>query len=109
MGRGIVSRLALVPRWCSSAAFPAFAQQQTGDLYGTVTDDQKSALPGGDGHAHRLGSAAGAADRRAGEVPLRQPVSRDSYNLKAELEGFSTWSARAWASGSAARPLSRSP
>ena len=58
----------------------AFAQLQTGNLYGTVTDDKGAALPGVTVTAHRPGRAAGPGDQRPGAVPFpgshaRQPTS----------------------------------
>ncbi len=48
MGRRLYPRLALVVAvlLLVMAAVPVFAQQQTGDLFGTVTDEQKQPLPG---------------------------------------------------------------
>ncbi|HEV2856077.1 MAG TPA: TonB-dependent receptor [Thermoanaerobaculia bacterium] len=67
----------------------AFAQLQTGNLYGTVTDDQGAALPGvtvtlaGGGAPQVQVTNAQGQFRFLGLAP-------GSYDLKAELEGFST-------------------
>jgi hypothetical protein len=67
----------------------AFAQLQTGNLYGTVNDDQGAALPGvtvtltGPGAPQVQVTNAQGQFRFLGLAP-------GSYALKAELEGFST-------------------
>lgn len=67
----------------------AFAQLQSGNLYGTVTDDQGAALPGvtvtltGGGAPQVQVTNAQGQFRFLGLGP-------GSYDLKAELEGFST-------------------
>jgi hypothetical protein len=67
----------------------AFAQLQTGNLYGTVKDDQGAALPGvtmtltGGGAPQVQVTNAQGQFRFLGLAP-------SSYALKAELEGFST-------------------
>src|SRR5215203_2349375 len=67
----------------------AFAQLQTGNLYGTVTDDQGAALPGvtvtltGGGAPQVQVTNAQGQFRFLGLGPSQ-------YDLKAELEGFST-------------------
>jgi len=67
----------------------AFAQLQTGNLYGTVVDEQGSALPGvtvtvtGNGAPQVQVTDAQGKFRFLG-------LSPSSYQLKAELEGFST-------------------
>ena len=67
----------------------AFAQLQTGNLYGTVVDEQGSALPGvtvtltGGGAPQVQVTNAQGQFRFLGLGP-------GSYQLKAELEGFST-------------------
>ncbi len=67
----------------------AFAQLQTGNLYGTVKDDQGSPLPGvtvtltGGGAPQVQVTNAQGQFRFLGLAP-------GSYALKAELEGFST-------------------
>jgi hypothetical protein len=67
----------------------AFAQLQTGNLYGTVTDDKGAALPGvtvtlaGGGAPQVQVTNAQGQFRFLGLGP-------GSYDLKAELEGFST-------------------
>jgi hypothetical protein len=89
MGRGFVSRLTLVLALVLSAAFPAFAQQQTGDLYGTVTDDQKSALPGVTVTLTGSGAPQVQVTDEQGRFRFLN-LYPGSYDLKAELEGFST-------------------
>ena len=67
----------------------AFAQLQTGNLYGTVTDDKGASLPGvtvtltGQGAPQVQVTNAQGQFRFLGLAP-------GSYDLKAELEGFST-------------------
>ncbi|MEA2603047.1 MAG: hypothetical protein QOF89_4039 [Acidobacteriota bacterium] len=67
----------------------AFAQLQTGNLYGTVTDDKGAALPGvtvtttGGGAPQVQVTNAQGQFRFLGLAP-------GAYQLKAELEGFST-------------------
>jgi len=67
----------------------AFAQLQTGNLYGTVTDDKGAALPGvtvtttGGGAPQVQVTNAQGQFRFLGLAP-------GSYQMKAELEGFST-------------------
>jgi hypothetical protein len=67
----------------------AFAQLQTGNLYGTVTDDKGAALPGvtvtlsGQGAPQVQVTNAQGQFRFLGLPP-------GSFDLKAELEGFST-------------------
>jgi hypothetical protein len=67
----------------------AFAQLQTGNLYGTVTDDQGAALPGvtvtltGGGAPQVQVTNAEGQFRFLGLPP-------GTYAMKAELEGFST-------------------
>jgi hypothetical protein len=67
----------------------AFAQLQTGNLYGTVTDDKGAALPGvtvtlsGQGAPQVQVTNAQGQFRFLGLAP-------GSYDLKSELEGFST-------------------
>jgi hypothetical protein len=70
-------------------ATPAAAQLQTGDLYGTVVDQQGQALPGvtvtltGIGSPQVQTTAADGEFRFLGLYP-------GSYKLTAELQGFST-------------------
>jgi len=67
----------------------AFAQLQTGNLYGTVADEQGAALPGvtvtlnGNGAPQVQVTNAEGQFRFLGLAP-------GAYSLKAELEGFST-------------------
>ena len=82
-------RIAVAALLLLVASGTAFAQLQTGNLYGTVTDDQGSALPGvtvtlsGSGAPQVQVTNAQGQFRFLGLAP-------GSYALKAELEGFST-------------------
>jgi len=67
----------------------AFAQLQTGNLYGKVVDEQGSALPGVT--VTLSGEGAPAVQVTDAQGAFRFPgLSPASYKLKAELEGFST-------------------
>ena len=67
----------------------AFAQLQTGNLFGTVMDEQGSALPGVT--VTLAGSAAPQVQVTNAQGEFRfLGLSPGSYQLKAELEGFST-------------------
>jgi Carboxypeptidase regulatory-like domain len=67
----------------------AFAQLQTGNLYGTVMDEQGSALPGVT--VTLVGQAAPQVQVTNAQGEFRfLGLSPASYQLKAELEGFST-------------------
>jgi len=80
---GVAAMLLLV------AGVPAFAQLQSGNLYGTVVDEQGTALPGvtvtltGGGAPQVQVTNAQGQFRFLGLAP-------ESYAVKAELEGFST-------------------
>ncbi|HEY0514701.1 MAG TPA: carboxypeptidase regulatory-like domain-containing protein [Thermoanaerobaculia bacterium] len=67
----------------------AFAQLQTGSLYGTVTDDKGAALPGVT--VTLGGQAAPQVQVTNAQGQFRfLSLSPGNYSLKAELEGFST-------------------
>ena len=67
----------------------AFAQIQTGNLYGTVTDDKGAALPGVT--ATLTGSSAPQVQVTNAQGQFRfLGLGPGAYQLKAELEGFST-------------------
>jgi len=82
-------RIAVAALLLLAVSGTAFAQLQTGNLYGTVTDEQGSALPGvtvtlvGGGAPQVQVTNAQGQFRFLGLAP-------GSYALKAELEGFST-------------------
>ncbi len=91
MGRRIYPRLALVVAvlLLALAALPVFAQEQTGDLFGTVTDEQKQPLPGVT--VTLTGATAPqvqVSDAQGKFRFLNRPPG--AYALKAELDGFST-------------------
>lgn len=83
-------RAALLLLAAAVTAFPAAAQFQTGDLYGTVMDDQQAPLPG---VTVTLTGTAGAP-----QVQVSDEVGKfrflklypGTYSLKAELDGFPT-------------------
>jgi hypothetical protein len=88
MGRG--TRLALVAAWLlAMVALPVCAQQQTGDLYGTVTDDQKQALPGVTITLTGVGAPQVQQSDAQGKFRFLN-LYPGTYALRAELEGFST-------------------
>jgi hypothetical protein len=67
----------------------AFAQLQTGNLYGTVTDDKGAALPGVTVTLSGQGAPQVQVTNAQGQFRFLG-LSPASYQLKAELEGFST-------------------
>src|SRR6185295_13103666 len=67
----------------------AFAQLQTGNLYGTVKDDQGAALPGVTVTLNGAGAPQVQVTNAQGQFRFLS-LSPGSYALKAELEGFST-------------------
>jgi hypothetical protein len=70
-------------------AVPAFAQLQTGDLYGTVSDEQGQALPGVT--ITLTGVAAPQVQQTDEQGNFRfLNLYPGSYGVKAELEGFSS-------------------
>lgn len=68
---------------------PAFAQLQTGNLYGVVTDDQGAPLPGVTVTLTGGGAPQVQVTNAQGQFRFLG-LSPASYNLRAELEGFST-------------------
>jgi hypothetical protein len=67
----------------------AFAQLQTGNLYGTVVDEQGSPLPGVTVTVSGQGAPQVQVTDAQGKFHF-PGMSPASYQLKAELEGFST-------------------
>jgi len=67
----------------------AFAQLQTGNLYSTVTDDKGAALPGVTVTLVGQGAPQVQVTNAQGQVRFLG-LGPGTYNLKAELEGFST-------------------
>ncbi|HEX3526931.1 MAG TPA: carboxypeptidase-like regulatory domain-containing protein, partial [Thermoanaerobaculia bacterium] len=67
----------------------AFAQLQTGNLYGTVVDEQGAALPGVTVTLSGQGAPQVQVTDAKGAFRFLN-LSPASYQLKAELEGFST-------------------
>jgi hypothetical protein len=67
----------------------AFAQLQTGNLYGTVTDDQGAALPGVTVTVTGGGAPQVQVTNAQGQFRFLG-LGPGNYDLKAELEGFST-------------------
>jgi len=91
MSRRIHPRLALVAiaLLLALAAAPMFAQEQTGALFGTVTDEQKGALPGVTVTlTGSTGPQVQVTDTQGKFRFLNLPPG--SYDLRAELQGFST-------------------
>ena len=67
----------------------AFAQLQTGNLYGTVTDDKGAALPGVTVTLSGQGAPQVQVTNAQGQFRFLS-LSPGTYDLKSELEGFST-------------------
>lgn len=67
----------------------AFAQLQTGNLYGTVMDEQGSPLPGVTVTVSGGGAPQVQVTNAQGQFRFLS-LSPDTYQLRAELEGFST-------------------
>src|SRR4051794_17382365 len=67
----------------------AFAQLQTGNLYGTVTDDKGAALPGVTVTLAGQGAPQVQVTNAQGQFRFLG-LGPGNYQLKAELEGFST-------------------
>mgnify|MGYP003446030640 CR=1 FL=1 len=70
-------------------AIPAGAQLQTGDLYGRVADEQGQALPGATITLSGIGAPRVQVSDDSGLFRF-VGLYPGSYELKAELEGFST-------------------
>src|SRR5947208_12239363 len=96
--RGENSMKRIDVRWWTLAVFavlllplasPAFAQLQTGDLYGTVVDQQGQALPGVTVTVAGIGSPPAQVTDEHGQFRFLG-LYPGTYKLKAELEGFST-------------------
>jgi hypothetical protein len=92
MGRRLYPRLVLAvlaTLLLAMAAVPVFAQEQTGDLYGTVTDEQKQPLPGVTVTLTGVGAPQVQQSDAQGKFRFLN-LYPGAYALKAELEGFST-------------------
>jgi hypothetical protein len=92
MGRRLYPRLVLAvlaTLLLAMAAVPVFAQEQTGDLYGTVTDEQKQPLPGVTVTLTGVGAPQVQQSDAQGKFRFLN-LYPGSYALRAELEGFST-------------------
>jgi hypothetical protein len=90
MGRGTCLARVLVAAWLlAMAALPVRAQLQTGDLYGTVTDEQKQALPGVTVTLSGVGAPQVQQSDAQGKFRFLN-LYPGTYGLRAELEGFST-------------------
>jgi len=68
---------------------PGFAQLQTGNLFGTIVDDQGSALPGVTVTLSGKGAPAVQVTDAQGKFRFIN-LSPGSYRLEAQLEGFSS-------------------
>jgi len=68
---------------------PGFAQLQTGNLFGTVVDDQGAALPGVTVTLSGQGAPAVQVTDAQGKFRFLN-LSPGSYRLEAQLEGFSS-------------------
>ena len=71
------------------AGVPGFAQLQSGNLYGTITDDQGAALPGVTVTLSGQGAPAVQVTDAQGRFRFLN-LSPGSYRLDAQLEGFSS-------------------
>src|SRR5436190_13792460 len=74
---------------CLLLAATAQAQLQTGNLYGTVSDDKGAALPGVTATVVGGGAPQIQVTNAQGQFRFLG-LGPGSYQLKAELEGFST-------------------
>ena len=72
-----------------AGAGAAFAQQQQGNLYGTVTDDQGAALPGVTVEVEGIGAPRLQITNAQGEFRFLG-LDPGNYSLTSSLEGFST-------------------
>ena len=68
---------------------PAFAQSQSGNLYGTITDDQGAALPGVTVTLSGQGAPMVQVTDAQGRFRFLN-LSPGSYRMDAQLEGFSS-------------------
>jgi hypothetical protein len=82
-------RIAVAVLMLLVASGTAFAQLQTGNLYGTVKDDQGAALPGVTVTLTGSGAPQVQVTNAQGQFRFLG-LGPGSYSLKAELEGFST-------------------
>ena len=87
MGRGSYARLVLAVLLLAMAV-PALAQLQTGDLYGTVSDDKGGPLPGVTITLTGVGAPQTQVTDEQGDFRFLN-LYPGTYSLKAELEGFS--------------------
>ncbi len=71
------------------AVVPSFGQAQSGNLYGTITDDQGAALPGVTVTLSGQGAPAVQVTDAQGRFRFLN-LSPGSYRLDAQLEGFSS-------------------
>src|SRR5688572_11929767 len=72
-----------------AVAGAAFAQQQTGNLYGTTVDEQGAALPGVTVTVTGVGAPIVQVTDATGRFRFVN-LTPDTYSLNATLEGFST-------------------
>ncbi len=87
MGRGSFARIALAALLLAMAV-PAVAQLQTGDLFGTVTDEQDQALPGVTVTLSGVGAPQVQVTDEGGNFRFLN-LYPGTYEVKAELQGFS--------------------
>ncbi|HEX9944478.1 MAG TPA: carboxypeptidase regulatory-like domain-containing protein [Thermoanaerobaculia bacterium] len=90
MGKSSFARLAFAAAVALllASALPAFAQLQTGDLYGTVTDEQGQPLPGVTVTLSGVGAPQVQVTDEEGNFRFLN-LYPGTYGVKAELEGFS--------------------
>ncbi len=81
--------LAIAAIMALAIAGPASAQLQSGNLYGTATDNQGQALPGVTVTLSGLGATQVQVTNAEGQFRFLS-LAPGSWSLKAELEGFST-------------------
>lgn len=87
MGRGSHTRLILALIMLLAMAVPAFAQLQTGDLYGTVTDEQEQPLPGVTVTLTGVSAPQVQVTDEGGNFRFLN-LYPGTYAVKAELQGF---------------------